>query len=381
MRRLLGHIKSRSRGSFFIKIGLGRDVNGKYQYRWYTIRGSHKDAELKLSELLHDAKQGNITAPNQIKVREFLAQWLEEYARPKLGPEAFMRYESVIRIHINPSIGHLKLTALTPGHIRQLYTEKSKTKLKPRSIKYIHTVLHKALNTAASPEWSLLGRNVADKMTLPSPDDTPVEVWNEQEIKTFLAAAAQTAYYELFYMDLYTGIRRSELLALTWRDVDLQTGHAAVSKGLHQLRKNDNNAFIFRKNKSKKSKRSVALHPGTVELLKNYKLKRKMNAKILGLEFSENDLVFSKPDGSPIRPNSVTLAWTRTCLKAGVKVITLHDGRHTHASILLKQKVHPKIVQERLGHSDIGITMDLYSHMAPGMQEEAVKNLDNETPT
>ena len=169
-------------------------------------------------------------------------------------------------------------------------------------------------------------------------------------------------------------MRRSELLALRWQDIDFIYGQISVSRSLHQLKSGE---YIFTQPKSEKSRRTIVLPPSAFLVLESYRKAKEMEQDLLGLPFNENDLVFIGIDGKPLRPNTVTRAWSMLAAKAGIKVIRLHDARHTHASLMLKQGIHPKIVQERLGHASIQMTLDTYSHVAPGLQEIAAKRFDD----
>jgi integrase len=240
----------------------------------------------------------------------------------------------------------------------------------PLSIRYHHTVLHKALATAL--EWGLVVRNVADGVDVPQSYPGEMRTWDEDEMGKFLEAAKSTQYYPLFYTALFTGMRRSELLALRWQDIDFIYSQIYVSRGMHQLK---DNSYIFTQPKTKKSRRTIALPPSAFLVLESYHKTKEVEAAMLGTELKDIDLVFSAL-GKPLRPNTVSRAWANLAAKTGVKVIRLHDARHTHASLMLKQGIHPKVVQERLGHSSISVTLDTYSHVAPGLQEAAAKRFD-----
>jgi integrase len=166
-------------------------------------------------------------------------------------------------------------------------------------------------------------------------------------------------------------MRRSKLLALRYSDIDLLMGEIQISRGLQQI------SLIFSQPKSAKSNRNIALTPSTIEVLREHYEKRKAEITNLGRQLTDADLVFCNMDGTPIRPNTVTRVWSTLIAKSGLPIIRLHDLRHTHASLMLKQGVHPKIVQERLGHSSISMTLDTYSHVAPGLQEAAAKGFDD----
>jgi integrase len=168
-------------------------------------------------------------------------------------------------------------------------------------------------------------------------------------------------------------MRRSELLALRWSDVDLVMGQVYVNRSVHRLK---DGTYIFTEPKSARSRRTIALPPSAIMVLREHREKQERERAMLGISLKDDDLVFNQIDGKPLRPNTVTRAWTMLAARAGVKAIRLHDARHTHASIMLKQGIHPKIVQERLGHSSIGITLDTYSHVAPGLQEAAANRFD-----
>jgi integrase len=199
----------------------------------------------------------------------------------------------------------------------------------------------------------------------------------ETDLSRFLEAAKQGEYYALFYTYLFTGMRRSELLAVRWSDVDLLDMQISVSRTMQYLN-GVKNHVTFKEPKSKKSRRLIALSPSTVFVLREHLNTQENMRESLNLSpITENDLVFSHWDGSPMLPDSITHAWIKLVRKCGLEGIRLHDARHTHATIMLKQGVHPKIVQERLGHSTISTTLDTYSHVAPGLQQAAAKGFDD----
>ncbi len=175
------------------------------------------------------------------------------------------------------------------------------------------------------------------------------------------------------YTAIYTGLRRSELLALRWSHIDLDLATLSVVETLHQLH---NREFVFRQPKSKKGRRLVALSPSLAILLKEHKQKQELDRMMLGKLLLPNDLVFSNPDGSPLQPDGITKAFTRIARSIGLYGVRFHDLRHTHATLMLCQGIHPKIVSERLGHSSIAITLDTYSHVMPGLQEAAAQRFD-----
>lgn len=365
-----GHITKRGKNSYSIVISLGKDpATGKYRYQWVSVKGTKKDAEKRLSELLHQLDTGTFVNPGKTTLAEYLQRWLQEYAKPNLSPRGFERYESITRVHLIPRLGNIPLVQITSEQLQKHYTLKVNEGFSPRSIRYLHVVLHKALETAM--KWGLLARNVSDGVDVPRVRQAEMRTWDEYEVTRFLEAARDSRYYGLFHTALFTGMRRSELLALQWRDIDFH--QISVSRSLHQLR---DGSYVFTQPKSVKSRRTIALSPSSVLTLAEHKEDQKGIRAMLGLPLRDDDLVFATHDGKPLRPNTVSRAWGALAAHAGLKIIRLHDARHTHASLMLKQGVHPKIVQERLGHSSIQVTLDTYSHVAPGLQEAAAESFD-----
>ena len=235
--------------------------------------------------------------------------------------------------------------------------------LSPRTVRHHHVTLHDALEHAV--KMGSLNRNVADAVSPPRYQRPQWQTLSELDISTFLEAAKKTPYYVLFYQALFTGMRRSELLALRWCDVDLLLCQAHITRTLHHLRTGE---IVIRAPKSAKGRRMVSLSPSAAMLLQDHKDKQEAHRAMLGVPLKDDDLVFSDLEGKPLLPDTVTHAWIKLVRRIGLKGIRLHDARHTHASLMLKQGVHPKIVQERLGHASIQITLDTYSHVAPGLQ-------------
>ena len=366
-----GHITQRSKDTYSIKISLGKDpTTGKYKSQWFTVQGSKKAAQKKLSELLHQLDTGTLMKPGKTTVADYLQSWLSDQAKPSLSPRSFERYLGIVQQHLIPSMGNLPLTQLKPEHLQKHYADALNSGLNPRTVRYHHAVIHVALRTAV--KWGLVPRNVADSVDPPKFKRLQMQTWNEYEVNQFLDAAKSSQYYALFYTALYTGMRRSELLALRWQDIDFIYSQISVSRSLHHLK---DGSYIFTQPKSEHSRRTIALPPSAFLMLEAYHKAMEIEARMIGSTLSDADLIFNTL-GKPYRPNTITRAWQSLCVKAGINVIRFHDARHTHASLMLKQGIHPKIVQERLGHASIAMTLDIYSHVAPGIQEAAAESFD-----
>ncbi len=296
-----GSIIKRSKNSYSIVISLGKGSDGKPKQQWITVKGTKKDAERKRTEILHQLDSGTFIKPGKTTVAKYLEQWLADYAKPNLSPRGFERYESITRVHLIPSLGDILLTQLRPEHIQKHYASSLNNSLSALTVRYHHTVLHKALQTAI--KWGLVNRNVADGVDVPRAHRTEMKTWNEHEITQFLETAKDSIYYTLFHTALFTGMRRSELLGLQWQDIGF--GQIYINRSLHQL---NDGSYVFTQPKSAKSRRTIALAPSSIITLAEHKEKHKALRSSLGMSLKEDGLVFSTPDDKPFRPNTVSRA-------------------------------------------------------------------------
>lgn len=373
-----GHITKRSKDSYSIVIDVGTDpATGKRKQQRVSIKGTKKEAEQRLSELLHQLDTGTFIKPGKTTVAEYLERWLKDYAWPNLSPKTAEGYEHMINRHIVPALGNIPLTQLKPSDIQKYYSDKLATGrkdgtggLSARTVRHHHVTLHGALQIAV--KQGLLIRNPCDAVTPPHYQRPEMHTLNEDDIHKLLEAAKDTLYYPIFYIALFTGMRRSEMLALRWCDIDLDLCELSVTRSLHHLR---DGTTVFRQPKTTKSRRMIALSPSTALVLREHRGKQIAERLLTGKPLSDDSLIFSHPDGKPLLPDSITRHWIRLTRRLGMN-IRLHDARHTMATLMLKQGVHPKIVQERLGHASITTTLDTYSHVTPGLQAAAALRFD-----
>ncbi len=360
-----GHIVKRYENSYTIVLNLGIDATtGKRKQQWVAVKGTKREAEQKLSELLHQLDTGSFVSPGKVSVADYLTRWLCDYAQPNLSARGFERYRDIITRCLIPDFGSIPLTQLRPDHLQKHYGALLNSGHSPGTVRYHHAVIHKALSVAV--RWGLVSRNVADSVDAPKKRRTEMQVWDEADVNRFLDAAKDSPYYALFFTALYTGMRRSELLGLAWKDVDF--GQISVTRGLHHLK---DGSYVLAEPKTARSRRTIALPAEAIGVLAKHRERQEHNRAMLGLPLTDDALVFSAPEGKPLRPNTITRAWQMLAAKCGLKVIRLHDARHTHASLLLKWGVSAKVCQERLGHADIGTTLNIYGHVMPGMQQAA----------
>lgn len=364
----------------------GRDETGKKTHKWLSSK-SETELKKKIRAVEYQRDNGTYSRPKGT-LSEYLEEWLKGISKYNLSPRTIEGYQSIFKSGIQPVLGKVLMADLKPDTIQKYYDKKLADGASNTTVRHHAMFLHRALKDAVKRQ--LLSRNPADAelLTLPSLQRREMQTYDEETVHTFLNAAMDTPYYTLFHCALFTGMRRSELLALRWQDVDLIGAEISVSRSMH--RPHNSKEIIFRGTKTKTSRRVVALAPESCDVLRKHldnemSLWFRLNTKqgdspgdIKVDPFPSSRLVFCHWDGQPLFPDTISQSWYRTnkeLLKAGKIAgrIRLHDARHTHASLMLKAGVAGKIVQERLGHSSISTTMDLYSHVAPGMQKEAVE--------
>lgn len=374
-----GHLVKRSKGSWTIVLSMGRDPQtGKKKYQWQSVKGTKKRAEKVLADLLHRLDTGDFVKPTRVTVAEFLHQWLKDYAEVNTSPKTYERYEEIVRVHLIPALGSTPLLSLQPQHIQGYYSQALKSGrrdgkggLSALTVYKHHRVLFQALKYAV--KHGMLTRNVAEAVDAPRAEHKEMTIIGVDGVNSLLEAAKGTSYYPLFYTAIYTGLRRSELLGLRWQHVDADMATLSVVETLHQRKGGE---YFTKQPKSKKGRRSVAMSPALSIFLRTHKAEQEAFCEQIGTRLQPADFVFSHPDGRPIRPGSVTRAFKELSKAVGLNGLRFHDLRHTHATLMLQQGIHPKIVSERLGHSSIGITLDTYSHVLPGLQEAAAKRFE-----
>jgi integrase len=279
--------------------------------------------------------------------------------RPSITDSTWTRYEGLLRLHALPFIGRLRLGRLGPFHLEQLYTGRIKAGLSPTTVLQLHRVLHHALRVAV--RWSVVPRNVSELVTPPRGASHEFRVLSPDEARAFLRAVEGNRLEALYILAITTGMRQGELFGLRWTDVNLRAGSLRLVRQL----------------KTKSSRRQVLLPRIAVETLTAHHEQQDQERRLAGTAWEDNGLVFPNQVGRPINPSNFLPRDFYPLLKrAGLPRMRFHDLRHSAATLLLELGIHPKVVSEMLGHSQIGITLDLYSHVTATMQQQAVTALD-----
>jgi integrase len=319
----------------------------------------------KLTKAMADRDGGFDFDTGNLTVGEYLDRWLTDSVRGTVRVSTFERHEQIIRTHLNPALGRVKLKALTPAHVRSLHREKLDFGLVPATVRKIHSTLHKGVSQAVSD--GLIPRNAADvKAPRPSPEE--MHPLSEAEARTFLDAAYGDRFEALYVLAITTGLRRGELLGLRWEDAGLERGTLRVGRALVR----EGGRHTIGETKTRRGRRQVNLTSRTVNTLKTHRKRQLEERMQLSGLYADHGLIFATDVGTPVNPeNLVRRSFKPLLKKADLPEIRFHDLRHTCATLLLGRGVHPKIVQELLGHATIAMTLDTYSHYLPSMGDQA----------
>ena len=350
-------------------VDIGVD-GGPRQQRSRGGFATKREAVTAMNELQQSALRGTYVAPSKLTVAEYLEQWLPS-ARARLRPGAYDACESHVRAYIAPRIGGLPLQALTPTKVKALYAElrsdgrqRGGGALSAKTVHNVHRTLSRAWNDAVTDRLLLI--DPADRVHR-QPESPEMPTWSAAQLRSFLDNVAKDEHAALWRVAATTGIRRGELAGLQWSDVDLAGGRITVVR----QRAKGAGTVTSGPTKTRRSRRLVSIDDRTVEALRNHRKEQLELRLLLGAGHRDHDLVFCLYDGRPFHPDRLTQMFRDRCKEAGLPYIKLHGLRHTHATLMLRAGIHPKVVQERLGHSSIAITLDTYSHAIPSMQEDA----------
>ena len=337
--------------------------------RWVSVRGTRRMAERVAARLEEDMQSGALIEPAATTVGDYLEQWLETRVRLQNAPRTYQDYRYYVHRFLQPELGHLRLTQLRPLHLQELYVKLRQQGL-TRTVDYVHQVMRKALNDAV--QLQLVARNPALAARPPRSRAQPVDIPSVEVVRAALAAIGGSDIELPIRLAVTTGVRPGELVALRWRDLDLATGRARVRQTLQRI---SGEGLVFAPTKTHRSTRTIALDAHVVEQLTRHRAIHAARREELGPLYDDHDLVFAQADGRPVEPNVMLQRFRRALPRAGLPPLRIKDLRHVHASIMLSEGVHPRVVQEQLGHASITLTLDTYSHVMPGIQAEAVQRV------
>jgi integrase len=369
---MTGHVRRRGARSWELKYDAGTDEKtGKRKTRYASFRGNKREAEIELAKLVAAAANGDQVDPSKLTVNEFLDRWERDWCAGNVSPKTAERYGELLRLHVRPTLGATKVQKLRPVHLSELYgTLQRDAKLAPRTIGHVHRAVHRALGHATG--WDVVTQNVAARVSPPRIGHQEVEILTPAQVKAILIKARGRAIHPIATLALATGMRRGELLALRWQDVDLDQFKITVARSLEQTKA----GLRFKEPKTAHGRRTISLPATAVTELRAHWRDRQTQRLALGAGKSPPDeLVFSDLNGEPRLPNAITKEWERTAAAAGTAA-TLHSLRHTHASHLIANGLDILTISRRLGHGSPTITLSVYGHLFPQTDDRAAQIME-----
>ena len=370
-----GHIRERSPGRWAIVLESRDSETGQRKRKWYSFVGTKREAQVECARLISEITGGTHVEPTRLTIAAFLDRWLE-HMRGQVSPRSHERYAELCRKNLVPLLGGLPLSKLQPANISQAYAKAltsgrrdGQGGLSPRTVTHIHRVLREALQQAL--RWQLLARNPADAVKPPKVERGKMHTYDIGQTATLLTKLRGNRMFIPTVLAVLCGLRRGEISAVRWGQVDFDAGHISVEQSAEQTKQ----GVRYKPPKSGRA-RTVAMSGTVATELRAHRITQAEELLRLGVRLSDESFVVAQADGTPLQPNTLTHNWAIECAKTGLPRIRYHDLRHAHATHLLSSGVHPKVASERLGHAKVGITLDLYSHVLPGMQADAAAKVD-----
>lgn len=375
-----GHLRERGPDRWALVVDLGRDpVSGKRKQKWVTVHGTKRQAQRRLNELLTEIQAGGYVAPAKQTVADYLEEWLTAYVPSQVKASSVQTYGSLMRSHVIPRLGAVRLGELKATQIARLYQQllatgaRSGGALSPATVGMVHTILSSALSYGV--RLGVLSSNPAAKVSPPRLERQEAAVLTQEQVQQLLEEAASRSplLHLVVLIAVTTGLRRGELLGLRWQDVDLDQRRLVVSQ---TVQGHATARLEFSSPKTAGSRRVVECPDVLIRALREHRAAQAAERQSSDVAHASYDLVLCRPDGGPLRPNGIGQQVVTLLAELGLPG-SLHTLRHTHATLLLVAGVHAKIVSGRLGHSTVQITLDRYSHIIPGLDRGAADQLDN----
>lgn len=359
-----GSISRRKDGRWMAALTL---ENHKRKYFYGKTR---KEVQDKLNAALHEQKQGTLVIGPQQTLGAYLEKWIEQVVKLTKRPNTYNGYRSVVIIHLIPSLGHIRLQKLTAEQVQAFFAQKQQEGLRSRTLALIHSVLSSALSNAV--KWGLVGRNVASLISLPGVERYEGQVLTVDQARKLLEVARGSRLDVLLLVALTTGMRRGELVALHWDDLDFETGVLLVRRNVTYM---DGVGYVEREPKTKAGRRKIGLTGVVLEALKEHRERQQQARVRAGDRWQERGLIFANIYGGYFDADHVGAIFKKLLKKADLPDVRFHDLRHSVATILLAAKLDLKAVSELLGHSSVATTADIYQSVLSEQQREIVDKM------
>ena len=346
------------------------ELTGKRIRIYKNVNGSKREAKSVMHRMITEMEQGKLTQKNNKSVSEWMDEWLENYL-PNIEETTRVGYKTKIRCYIKPSIGDILIKSLRTEHVQRMINDMNDKGLSPKNIRDTFNNINAAMKKAV--KIRLIPYNPCEAIELPKLKKYRANVYPTEMIHTLLDTAKDTDMYLPILLLVMVGLRRGELLALRWEDIDFDNNVLKVRKNMVRGEK----GYIIKAPKSEASIRDIYLGNDVIEVLKIARQQYLDDIVSYGTGFQNLGFVIRQQDGSPYKPDSMSQKWERFIKSNGLPKIRLHDLRHSNATALIQAGVNPRVVQQRLGHSDVNITLNTYTHILPEMDIAAAEKLDS----
>ncbi len=359
-----GSVFERADGRWCAQLDLGW-LDGR-RVRKYIYGATAQEVQDALLKARTDRAAGLPVVVERQTVAQFLQDWLENSVKPSVRPLTHEQYRQHVKLYLAPLLGGHQLAKLAPQHVRAFIKRKLEDGLSPRTVQLSLVILRRALGQAVKD--GLVARNVAKLVDAPRWKRPEVKPWEPAEAARFLEVIKGESLEAAYLVALSLGLRRGEVLGLRWSDVKLEAKTITIAQALARV----GGKLEFIEPKSRQSNRTVPIHDGLAAVLRNHRRRQLEERLAAGSRWQDSGLVFTTGIGTPLEPRALNGDFERIIAAASLRRIRFHDLRHSCASFLLAQGVHPRVVMELLGHSQISLTMETYSHVLPDAMREAV---------
>jgi integrase len=375
-KRIYRTLDGRQTINWYVVIDLPRRDDGKRRQKWHGGFRTRKEAEAARAKMIHEFNSGTYLEPQAITLEQWVGHHWLPTIKGRIKPSTFDSYRRNLELHVLPGLGGQQLRQLAPAMLDRLYSvlltnghRKSAEGLSPKTVRYVHTIVHKVLADAV--DAGLLGVNAAERAKPPKPRSVgtnEMSFWEPHQLRTFLDSVRGHRLEPAWHLAAMTGMRRGEVLGLRWSDLDLDNARISVRQALVSV-----GYEVIKSSPKSHQARVIDLDSRTVEQLRELRKRQAGEPEAWGVGYQVSDLVFCREDGSAIHPHSFSQSFERALQKSGLPRIRLHDLRHTHATIAIRAGVPVKVISERLGHETPAFTLKQYAHVIPGMQAEAAR--------
>jgi integrase len=366
-----GHIRERSPGRWAIVIDARDPQTGERKRRWHSFAGTKRQAQIRCAELVAEVQSGGAVDPSRVTVEAYFDRFQADWAAVHVSAQTARRYRSLLN-HACRLFGNRQLQKLRPVDLAALYATLSRSSLAPRTISHVHSVVFQALRQAKI--WGVIRDNVAEMVTPPPVPDQELPILQPDQARELLEALRGHRFYLIAALALATGMRRNEILALRWQDVDLDAGRLRVELSLEET---GAHGIRFKAPKTRNGRRTISLPAHIVADLRTHWREQQEQRLAIGLGKAPPDgQVLATFDGRPQSPTAVTKSWPRAMAAGGMPRVTLHSLRHTHASMLIASGIDVLTISRRLGHGSPTITLRVYGHLIHGSDDRAAQIME-----